>query len=55
MEPLTISVNNAKAALGIGHTKLFELLNDGTLQSVRIGRRRLIKVESIHALVNQAA
>jgi excisionase family DNA binding protein len=55
METLTISVNSAKAALGLGHTKIYELINDGTLQSVRVGRRRLIKAESVRALVGQAA
>lgn len=55
MEQLTIAPTKAKAVLGIGRTKLYELINDGTLQTVQIGRRRMIKTDSIRALVDQAA
>jgi excisionase family DNA binding protein len=55
MEPLTVTVNNAKAALGIGHTKLYELIGEGELKTVKVGRRTLIKTASIRALVDQAA
>lgn len=55
MEPITVTVAGAKKAIGIGHTKLYELINDGTLQTVKIGRRTLIRTDSIRALVGQAA
>lgn len=55
MEQLTITPTKAKDVLGIGLTKLYELINDGTLQTVQVGRRRMIKIASIHALVSQAA
>ncbi len=55
MEPVTVTVNAAKAAIGIGQTKIYELMNNGTLQTVRVGRRRLVRTDSIRALVGQAA
>jgi excisionase family DNA binding protein len=55
MEPVTVTVSNAMAAIGIGQTKIYELINNGTLKTVRVGRRRLIKTDSIRALVDQAA
>lgn len=55
MEPVTITISNAMSVIGIGQTKIYELMNNGTLQTVRVGRRRLVKIESIRALVNQAA
>jgi excisionase family DNA binding protein len=55
MEPITVTVDGAKKAIGIGTTKLYELINDGKLETVKIGRRTLIKTESIRALVAQAA
>lgn len=55
MEPITVTVNGAKEALGIGTTKLYELMNEGKLERVRVGRRVLIKTASIRALVGEAA
>lgn len=55
MEPVTVTVKNAMAAIGIRQTKIYELINNGTLETVRVGRRRLVKTASIRALVDQAA
>lgn len=55
MEPLTVTVDGAKKVLGIGHTKIYELIGAGKLQTVKIGRRTLVKTDSIRALVDQAA
>ncbi|WP_433965128.1 excisionase family DNA-binding protein [Tunturiibacter gelidiferens] len=45
---ITISVIEAMSATGIGKTMMYELLNDGSLRSIKIGKKRLIIVESIH-------
>jgi excisionase family DNA binding protein len=55
MEPITVTVEGAKKALGLGHTKIYELIGKGQLQTVKIGRRTLVKTDSIRALVDQAA
>ena len=45
--------NEATQALGgIGRTMLFELINDGHLEKVNIGRRGFITSSSINAYVN---
>lgn len=54
MEPVTISVADACRALGIQRTKLYELLGSKQLDSIQIGRKRLITTESIHRLVSDA-
>lgn len=46
-----VSVNETLALLGIGRTKLYELLNADTLASVKIGRRTLIRRESVRRLI----
>lgn len=51
MEPVTVTIDDAKKAIGIGHTKLYELINEGRLETVKIGRRTLVKTASIRALV----
>lgn len=48
---LLCSVNDAAESLGIGKTKAYQLISDGSLETVSIGTRRLVKVASIHKLV----
>ena len=51
MFPITTSVADAAKAIGVGHTTLYSLIKDGRLKVVKIGRRTLIRVDSIHALL----
>lgn len=51
METLTVTVAGAREALGIGNTKLYELIGSGQLKAVKVGRRTLIRTDSIRALV----
>lgn len=47
------TVDEAARALGIGRTWMFELIQDGHLETVLIGRLRRIPVEALDALVNR--
>lgn len=49
---LAISVAECGEALGLGRTKIYELINSGELESLRVGRRRLIKLASVNALLS---
>ena len=49
--PLAIPVAEACALLHCGRTRIFELLASGRLRRVRIGRKTLVGVESINALL----
>ena len=51
MEPITLTVADATKTLSIGTTKLYELIGKGQLQTIKIGRRTLIRTDSIRALV----
>lgn len=55
MDTLTVTVDTATKALGIGRTTLYAMIASNQLQTIKIGRRRLIRTDSIRALVNQAA
>lgn len=48
--PLLVSVPEACRLLGIGRTKLYEIIQDDPLASVSIGRRRLVCMSSIEGL-----
>lgn len=55
MTPLSMSVNTAARAIGIGRTKLYELINSGKVDTIKIGRRTLITKASLDRLVNGEA
>lgn len=52
-QQITMSVDAASHALSIGKTKLYELLSDGAIRSVTIGKKRLIVVASMHDYINE--
>ena len=50
--PLVCSIRDARVLLGgIGNTKVWQLVQAGELETVRIGARRMVKLDSIRALV----
>jgi excisionase family DNA binding protein len=51
--PVTISVEEAAALLGIGRTIAYGLVLGGQLRSVKIGRRRLVVRASIEEYVTR--
>jgi excisionase family DNA binding protein len=50
-EPLLLTPIEAARALGIGRSKLYQLLQAGALESVHIGACRRIPVEALNSLV----
>lgn len=55
MEPLTVTVSEACKALGLGRTKIYELIGKGRLEILKIDKRTLIKTASMRALVDGGA
>ena len=51
---MLVGISAAADTLSIGKTKLRELLKQGSIRSVRIGRRRLVLREDVDALVQRA-
>lgn len=51
VEPVLISVKDAANTLSLGRTKIYELINDGQLETIKLGSRRLVKVASVHRLI----
>ena len=55
METLLVDVQSAANALGIGPSKLYELISDGKLRGVKIGRRRLIPTDALREFADTLA
>lgn len=53
--PELVQVRPAAAFLGVGQTKLYELVNDGQLHPVKIGTRTLFAVRELRALAAELA
>ena len=49
--PICVRIDRAMHMLDIGKTKLYELIAEGELEAVRIGRRTLVIQSSIDALI----
>jgi excisionase family DNA binding protein len=54
MNAILASIPDAQRALGIGRSTAYRLIDDGKLETVKIGRRTLIRVSSIRALAGEA-
>lgn len=55
MEPLTISVSEAARVIGLGKTRTWALISSGELAAVKLGRRTLVRTDSLRALVGVAS
>ena len=55
IEALLCSIPDAAAALGVSRSKTYELISEGRLLTVSIGRRRLVRTESIRAIASGEA
>lgn len=51
MEPIAISINDAARVLSLGRTPVYNLINTGRLETIKIGRRTLVLMVSIQKLV----
>jgi excisionase family DNA binding protein len=51
-ERVTCTVPEALRVTGIGRTKLYELIGRESLRTLKIGRRRLIVIESLLSFIS---
>ncbi|MEL1249087.1 helix-turn-helix domain-containing protein [Aurantiacibacter gilvus] len=52
MEALLVSINEAAKALNLGRTSIYALINEGKLETRKMGRRRLVTTASIKRLAD---
>jgi excisionase family DNA binding protein len=52
-KPIWVSPKEASRLTAIGLTRLYALLNDNTLKSIKLGRKRLVSYASLEALAER--
>ena len=50
IEPLTVRISTAVQLTGISRSRLYELIQTGELETVKVGRSTLIPYKSLKAL-----
>ena len=53
MDKLLLTPTSAATALGIGRSKVYELMQTGQLQSVHIGACRRVPADAIHSFLHE--
>jgi excisionase family DNA binding protein len=52
-EPICVRVNEAASMIGVGRTKLYELIAAGEVETVKLGKATRITTASLHDLVRR--
>ena len=52
-EPICVRINEAARMIGIGRTKLYELISTGELETVKIGKATRVTTASLRELVKR--
>ncbi len=53
MDKLLITAGEAADLLGLGRTKVYELMAAGRIESVKIGRSRRLPVTAVHEFIER--
>ena len=53
MAGILLSIKDVENELGLGHTKVCNLIAEGELESIKVGRRRLIPKKSLEKFVEK--
>lgn len=53
VEPICVRVNDAARMIGVGRTKLYQLISRGELETVKIGKSTRVVTASLHALIRK--
>jgi len=53
IEPICVRINDAARMIGVGRTKLYELISKGEVETVKIGKATRITTASLRRLVDR--
>lgn len=52
LKPVTVTVETALKLSGLGRTKLYQLIGQGVIKTITVGRRRLVIFSSLEEMAN---
>lgn len=55
VEPISVSIEDGRRAIGVGRTKFYELIDDGQVETIKLGTRTLVKWDSLKRLIHGEA
>lgn len=50
-EPLSVRIDTAAKMVGLSRSKIYQLMEEGAIVSIKVGRARLIPIESLRAFL----
>lgn len=53
MDVLAVSVNEAARIIGVGRTSIYSMIRDGQIETLKIGRRTVVKTSSLRRIIDQ--
>ena len=53
IEPICVRINDAARMIGVGRTKLYELISSGELETLKIGHVTRVTTASLRELVRR--
>lgn len=53
VEPICVRINDAARMIGVGRTKLYQLIATGEVETVKIGKATRVTTASLHGLVKR--
>ncbi len=53
--PILVTIPEACRLVGLGRTRLYDLLRERQIEAVKIGKRTLVKYSSLQALAGEQA
>ncbi|MGB3739104.1 MAG: helix-turn-helix domain-containing protein [Pontixanthobacter sp.] len=53
VEPICVRINDAARMIGVGRTKLYELISSGELETVKIGKATRVTTASLQGLIRR--
>lgn len=52
-DPICVRVNDAASMIGVGRTKLYELIAAGEVETAKLGKSTRITIASLHDLIRR--
>lgn len=53
MDVLAVSVNEAARIIGVGRTSIYSMIRDGRIETLKIGRRTVVKTSSLRRIIDE--